>query len=80
MDYNNLHDIIFKRKSIRKYDLSPLDNNILQDVLDYISNLKPMYENIEVEMKIVKGEVVRNLFPIKAPYYLLYILKKKKSI
>nr|WP_276536693.1 nitroreductase family protein [Tissierella carlieri] len=81
VDYNNFYDIIFKRKSIRKYDLSSLDNNILQELLDYIGNLKPMYKNIEVQMKIVTGEVVRNLFPIKAPYYLLvYSEEKEKHI
>ena len=30
----NIYDVIFKRKSIRKYDNSPLDNNILNRILE----------------------------------------------
>ena len=39
MNVNGFYDTIFKRKSIRKYDLSPLDDNSLSDIIMFIKDL-----------------------------------------
>ncbi len=79
MEQNNLYDFIFKRKSVRKYDLSPLDKKTLEDILSCMNSVKPMYENIKVEMKIVTQDVVKSLLPIKAPYYILLSSENKEG-
>lgn len=79
MKYENLYHTIFKRKSIRKYNQVPLSKNTLDNLSAYINKVKPLYGNINVEMKIVTQKVVKNLLPIKAPYYILVSSEKKEG-
>ncbi len=79
MECNDLYDVIFKRKSIRKYNLAPLDEKTLEDIATYMNKVKPMYEDIKVEMKIVTQEVVKSLLLIKAPYYILVSSENKEG-
>lgn len=79
MEYKKFYDTIFKRKSIRKYDLQSIDEKTLEDIVSYINVVKPMYENIKIEMKIITKESAKGLFPIKAPYYILISSEKKEG-
>ena len=36
----NLEDTIYKRQSIRSYDNSPLDNQTLEEIRDFIENAR----------------------------------------
>jgi nitroreductase len=69
IENTNLYETIFKRKSIRKYDLTPLDEHTLAQIMAHISTLKPIYDNIEIEMKIVSQKDVKSLLSAKAPHY-----------
>jgi nitroreductase len=79
MQNKDFYDIIYKRKSVRKYDLEPLGKNTLEDISAYMDKVKPLYENIKTEMNIVGGEVVKNILPIKAPHYILISSENKEG-
>lgn len=50
MDY---YGSIFKRKSVKRYDPTPLDNNKLKGISNHLSNLEPIYDDIKTEIKIL---------------------------
>ncbi len=77
MKQEKLYKTIFKRKSIRKYDKTPLNNNILNNISDFISTLKPLYDNIKTQIEIVSGSEIKNLFPIKSPHYIVVSSESK---
>lgn len=69
MKQTNLYETIFKRRSIRKYDLTPLDENKLAEISAYMSTLKPMDDQIKVEMKLISKNDIKGILP-KAPHYI----------
>jgi nitroreductase len=73
----NLYETIFKRKSIREYDLTPLDGHTLAEVMAHTSALKPLYDNIKIEMKLVSQKDVKGLLRAKAPHYLVVFSETK---
>ena len=79
MQQMNSYEAIFKRKSIRKYDLVPLNENILKEILIYLSTLKPMYAEIKTEMKIVSQNEISKLLSIKAPHYIVVSSENKEG-
>ncbi len=75
----NIYDVIFKRKSIRKYDNSPLDNNILNRILEELNNLTPLYDDIKTDIKIISGEDVKLRSMKQAPHYLAIFSENKEG-
>jgi nitroreductase len=73
----NLYETIFKRKSIRQYDLTPLDEHTLAEIMAHTSALKPLYDDIKVEMKLLSQKDVKGLFLAKAPHYLAVFSETK---
>lgn len=70
MEKKDLYPTIFKRKSIRKFDLTPLDEDVLNEIKDHLNTLKPLNDDIEIEFKILSPEVVKRRMMRKAPHYL----------
>ena len=58
MEKKELYETIFKRKSIRNYDLTPLDQNILTKISEFMNNLTPLDCDIKVELKIISPDDV----------------------
>jgi hypothetical protein len=79
MIQSNLFEAIFKRKSIRKYDLTPLDDKLLLEIEAFISKVEPLYNNIKTEIRIVAKDGVNILVPVKAPHYLVMTSEKKEG-
>lgn len=79
MDSTMLYETIFKRKSIRKYDMTPLEESELKEIVMQMSNLVPMDKNIKVEFNIVSSENVKNLLPVKAPHYIVISSETKEG-
>jgi len=77
MGNKNLYETIFKRKSIREYDLTPLDGHALAEIMAHTSALKPLYDGIKVEMKLVSQKDVKGLLRAKAPHYLVVFSETK---
>ena len=70
-------EIIRKRKSIRSYDLTPLDAAALDEVRAQIENVKPLYPEIKYSIKIV--DKTKGLLNVKAPHYLLFSSEEKEG-
>ena len=65
-----MNETIRKRKSIRKYDATPLDAETLEKVRERIKTLKPLYPNIKYSVEIANK--TKGMFSIKAPHYLIF--------
>jgi len=65
-----MNEIIRKRKSIRKYDPTPLDAVTLDKVKEQIKNIKPLYPDIKYSIEITHK--TKGMFNIKAPHYLIF--------
>ncbi len=70
MEKKDIYETIFKRKSIRRYDLTPLEDAILKDINEEISSLKPLIQNIDMEIKIISSGDVKTRMMKKAPHYI----------
>ena len=70
MKKDDYYPIILKRKSIRNYDLNPLEKNKLKEISEEVDNLIPLCSNINTEIKIISPEDVKQRFMKKAPHYL----------
>lgn len=79
MEHNFLYEAISKRKSIRKYDPTPLDEEILAKISEYLVNVKTLFPDIKTEMRIYKQEEVKTIMPIKAPHYMLFFSEVKEG-
>ena len=69
MKENDLYDAIFKRKSIRNYDSTPLSQNLLDEIAENLQNLRPMATGIKTEFKIISPDQVKRAMK-KAPHYI----------
>ncbi|HOI39752.1 MAG TPA: nitroreductase family protein [Methanobacterium sp.] len=79
MDKTDLYSTIFQRKSIRKFDLTPLDNSALNEIKDYLKTLEPLHENIGIEFKILSPDLVKRRMMKKAPHYLAVFSEVKEG-
>lgn len=66
-----LYQTIFKRKSIRNFDMNTLDESVIKDIEEYIKTIKPYKEDIKVETYILNDEKqIAGMFKVKAPHYI----------
>lgn len=79
MTNNQFYEAIFKRRSIRKYDMSPLSEAMLSTVKQFASTVKPLDATIRYEFSYLVTEDVKNLLPIKAPHYICLYSEKKDN-
>lgn len=63
------YEMIFKRKSVRKYDDTPLDAQTLEQVAAFASTLRPLFKNIHTGFEL--ADTVKGIFSIRAPHYIL---------
>jgi len=73
----NLYEFIFKRKSNRKYDMTPLSDEQFNSIKAFAEHLKPLYENIKVEYYITN--TVKNITPVLAPHYFVISSENKEG-
>ncbi len=78
MEENELYETIFKRKSIRNYDLTPLDQNTLAKISEFMDSLKPINSDIKVELKIISPDDVKRRVMKKAPHYIAVFSESKE--
>lgn len=72
MSNEQLYEAIFRRKSVRKYDMAPLPDAALADLQQFARNAKPLDERIRYKLTYLGASDVRNLLPIKAPHYICF--------
>jgi nitroreductase len=74
-----LYDTIFKRKSIRKYDPTPLDSKRHEEISRNLQSLKPMFGDIKTEFKIILADQVTRKLRNNAPHYVAAFSEAKGS-
>lgn len=79
MDKSDLYGTIFKRKSIRNFDVTPLDENTLNKISSHLKTLIPLYEDIKIEFKILSSNMVKRRMMKKAPHYLAVFSEVKEG-
>jgi nitroreductase len=79
MKKDDIYKAIFKRKSIRRYDLTPLDDDILKQISLHIDDLQPLYKDINIEIQIISTDDVNRRMMKKAPHYLAVFSEKKEG-
>ena len=71
------NEIIYKRKSIRKYYPDKLDAATLSKVRAQIDKLVPLYPNIQYSVEI--ADKARGVYGVKAPHYLCFYSEDKEG-
>jgi len=79
MTNEQLYETIFRRKSIRKYDMTPLPEKTIAALQHFTTSLKPLDETIKIEYAYLGTNDVKNLLPIKAPHYICLYSEKKDN-
>jgi nitroreductase len=77
MDQTLLYEAIFKRKSVRDYDPTPLDQNRLDEITRNLQTLTPMAPDIKTEFKIISPDQVSRKLSNKAPHYIVAFSEAK---
>lgn len=67
-----LAETIEKRKSVRKYDMKPLPEQLQQEIREMAGKLQPLNAAIETDIHLLSEGAVKGLLTIKAPHYLLF--------
>ncbi|MCL1970004.1 MAG: nitroreductase [Candidatus Bathyarchaeota archaeon] len=73
----SLSEIIYKRKSVRKYQSDLLDEKTLQDIQDYLVKIKTLYCDIRVNFSIVGKEHVKGIASLYSPHYIVAMSENK---
>ena len=69
MNNETLYKAIFERKSIRKYDMTPLPASVIENLQEFTGHVKTLDDSIKFECTYLGANDVKNLLPIKAPHY-----------
>ncbi len=75
----DLYEVMEKRKSIRKYDMKPLNSVLLQQIKQYGEEVNPLIPDIRVKFNVYSYEEVKSLMAIKAPHYVGIYSEKKDN-
>jgi nitroreductase len=77
MDYEEMYQAIFKRKSVRKYDSKPLDASTLMEIQSFVGTLEPMLSGIRTEVKFGESDALKGFFKMNAPHFLAIFSENK---
>ena len=72
-----VNEIIQKRKSVRKYDATPLDAATLGKVQEQIASVTPLQPDIRFSVDIANN--TKGAFSVKAPHYLIFGSEEKEG-
>ena len=70
-----MNEIIRKRKSVRKYDIAPLDGAMLKKIQEQIEKVTPLYSDIRYSIEIANK--MKGIFNVKSPHYLIFRSEEK---
>ncbi len=79
MTEEEIYQAIFKRKSVRKFEAAPLDEATLSKIRSFISTLRPLFPEIQTELRFLNGDDVRGMFKVTAPHYLAIFSEERGS-
>lgn len=67
----DLYSPIFTRKSVRKFNMAPLDASRIKEIEAFIAGVQPLLPQSKLAYKIVGPDDVRGMALPKAPHFLL---------
>lgn len=73
------YEAIFKRCSVRNYDQTQLDKDILDKINIYINNLKPLYRTINTKIKIFDDIGTGKVFKDNPPHFAVFWSEDKTN-
>ena len=79
MTNGELYNVIFNRKSVRRFDMTPLGQEKLDQLKTFMQGVKRLDEGIKTEFSIQSGNEVSSIFAIKAPHYISFYSEKKEG-
>ena len=62
----SLKEIIYKRKSTRKYQDKDVEQEVIDKIYTFINNAKPLYEDIKVGALITSSDEMSTIQPWKS--------------
>lgn len=74
-----LQEMIYRRKSVRKYRPEPVDEATIQKIRNFCSEIKPLYCGIRVRAEIVNRENVKCLLPWTTPQVVAVFSEEKEG-
>ena len=74
-----LKDMIARRKSVRSYTGQPVEENTLERINAYMSQMKPLYPDIRVRGEIVTREQVKCFLPWVTPQLVAVYSEEKEG-
>lgn len=75
----NLENMIYKRKSSRKFESTPVNIDSLAKISEFCNNLKPLSPEINVRFDILEKENVKCIFPWIAPQTIAVYSEQKQG-
>ena len=78
----NLYEMIGRRKSVREYQMKPIDEKVLAAIRKYLKEILPLYPDIpyEIEISCSLEEKKAGILSVNAPYYVSFLTKEQGSI
>ena len=77
----NLYEAIFLRKSVRSYEMEPVNSEILQELREFYEQIEGLNPGIRTDISIIdntKGQNKRiHFLGVKAPYYISFYSEEK---
>jgi len=77
MNNETLFQTIFERKSIRKYDMTPLPAESIENLQKFAEQVRTIDETIKYEFVYLGSNEVKGMLAIKAPHYICLYSEKK---
>lgn len=74
-----LKDMIYTRRSVRKFADEPLQEQELMRIRQAFSQMKPLYPTIRIRWEILEKEQARLYLPWKAPYLIAIYSEKEEG-
>ncbi len=79
----NLYQMIFKRRSIRKFKKEQVPEQLLKDILYFGDNIPRLHGDIQIKLEISENMEehlpVKGLWKVEAPYYLVLYSEEKEG-
>lgn len=63
-----LREMIYKRKSVRKYTTQKVDAATLLDIQQFIAKAKPLYPHLKIRIELVDRAKIKSPFPWTPPH------------
>ena len=75
----NLEEMIYKRRSHRDFEDEKCSPEVIEDILEFIDNAKPLFEDIGIRVAILGNEDISSIVSWKAPHYITIFSQKKEG-